>query len=116
MSHNRLRKNLPLISWLAKGKPSLCRAIIKEADRDLVNAICECAHNLVEGNVSLTPAQKLKLKPHKKKLLLLVDKKAAISKKKKVLQRGGFLGALATVAAPAAIAMLSEMARQTDHP
>jgi hypothetical protein len=77
---------------LATAKPKMVKAIINCADKDLVHCLCECAFNVLKGNVPLTNAQKVKLKRYKQHLRALVHKKRA--NKKKILQTGGFLPAL----------------------
>lgn len=70
------------------------KSMIKAADGDLVRCLCECALNILKGNVRLTPPQKSKLTRHKHSLRQLASGKLKIGKKKKILQKGGFLSAL----------------------
>ena len=72
------------------------RDIIRMCDNDLISSMPECCHNLLKGNVPLTPAQKVKLRRHKHSLHKVATKKTSIKARKKNLQRGGFLGALIT--------------------
>jgi len=95
------KKNLPILQYLAKGKPRIVKAIIKESDAEVTRAICECAHNVLKGNVPLSHAQFKKLKRYRKQLKLLSDKKVSNKQKSKVLQKGGFIGSLLSVAIPA---------------
>ena len=104
----RLQKHGPLISWFAKGSPSVCKAIVKEADADLINTFCECAHNITEGNVHLTPKQKRELRPHTRKFGVVLDKKTSIAKKRKSLQTGGFAVALAKAVLPIVMSTLGQ--------
>ena len=62
----------------------------------MICSLSECCHNVLKGNVPLTPAQKVKLRQHKHNLHKLATKKTYIKARKKNLQRGGFLGALIT--------------------
>ena len=59
---------------MAHGKPRICNAIIADSDRDTIIVLCECAKNLLAGNVKHTPTQFRKLERHKSGLrtLLLV--------------------------------------------
>ena len=61
---------------------------------DLVCSVCECARNLLKGNVPLTSDQKRKLARHKGALRKIVKKETPATQKKKIVQRGGFLGAV----------------------
>jgi hypothetical protein len=81
---------------LRDAKPALRKQILNKCNKEFVKCLCECAHNVLKGNVPLTPAQKQKLSRHKKNLRQLALKKTAVTKKKKILQSGGFLGALLT--------------------
>ena len=94
MGKAQLKKHLPLMHYLAKGKPKIKKAIIDESDGEVMKVFCECAKNTLNGNVKLTPAQFKKLKRYKTHLRQLANKNTGIKKKKKILQKGGFLGAL----------------------
>lgn len=102
MGRGRLQKYLPLLKFLQSSKNA--PSFLKAADREIIDVICECAHNLINNNLNLTPTQKKQLKRHKKTLLLLDNKKAPLAKKKKALQKGrGLITALLSVAIPAII-------------
>ena len=105
---SRLQKHAPLISWFTRGSPSLCKAIIQEADSDLIKTFCECAHNISQGNLALTPTQKRQLRPHCRKFGVLLDKRVPVGKKKKALQTGGFAVALAKAALPTVLSLLGD--------
>ena len=90
----RVRRHADTLAFLSKAKPSTCKAIIKGADKDLVNCFCECAHNILKGTVDLTKAQKTKLTRHKQGLRDIAKKSTTRKKKKEILQKGGFLPAL----------------------
>ena len=89
-----LRKYSPHLSVLASAKPTQCRALLKTADPGLVKCLCECALNVLKGNVPLSSTHKNKLKHHKKDLRILAARGKPISKKKRILQKGGLLPAL----------------------
>lgn len=68
------------------------KALLTKADPCLIRCICECALNILQGNIPLVKAQKNKLKPHKKVLRSLASEKASIAKKKRlIVEKGGFL-------------------------
>ena len=83
--------NYELLKLLAKTKGKKRDAIISASDKDLIKAICECAHNVLRGNVELTPEEKRKLAPKKKHLRHLADNKVSLKRKREVIQRGGNL-------------------------
>ena len=83
----------PLLSRLKHSVGKKRRHIIRKLDNDLICSLSECCHNVLKGNVPLTPAQKVKLRRHKQNLRKLSTNNTSIKAKKKILQRGGFLGA-----------------------
>ena len=93
----RLHRNSPFLHVLAKGTAKQKQGLILGADKQLIDCLCECALNVLNGNIPLKPSDKRKLKKYKNNLRYLVDKKVSVQKKKKTLnQKGGFLGALLT--------------------
>ena len=68
--------------------------IIDVAGRELVQCICDCVLNVLNGNIQLEPEEKQRLGRHKEKLRELVKKKTSDKKRKHLIQEGGFLGAL----------------------
>jgi hypothetical protein len=56
--------------------------------------MCECAQNLLKGNVKLTKGQREKIRSRKQSFRKLVFKRTPLAKKRQILQKGGFLGAL----------------------
>lgn len=73
------------------------KALLQQADAKLVRRICECALNVLIGNVPLDKREKARLRRHAGTLRKLAEPRVSLSKKKKIiLQRGGggFLPAL----------------------
>ena len=63
---------------------------LQHADNSLIAAICECALNILKGNVELTKAQKAYLSRMKKFIRLLAKKSVSLKKKRKhIVQKGG---------------------------
>lgn len=98
MAH--LRKHRETLLVLTKARPKLVREIIMTADRGLINALSECALNILSGVVPLTPAKKKKLAKFKSNLRILAKKSTSVTNKKKAMQRGGFISLLASIVAP----------------
>ena len=110
-----IKKHGAMVLALGKTPVAFRKKILKEAPKELINCVAECSHNVLKGNVPLSPAQKRKLRPKRQQLRLLADKKVSIQKKKKVLnQQGGFLPllALAPSLAPVVGNVLSELVRK----
>lgn len=113
----RVRKHADMLKVLAKAKPATCKAIMKTADKDLVHCLCECAHNILKGNVRLSSAQKAKLSRYKQDLRSISNKTTSQKRKQQVLQKGGFLPALlapllAPVIAPLASKAIGKIIRR----
>lgn len=82
-------------------------ALLRKCPNSVIKSVCECALNLLKGNVPLTKHQKKKLSLHKRTLRKLGDKKIPLFKKRRLLvQKGeGFLSVLI----PAALSVLSSL-------
>ena len=66
--------------------------IISKAKAPLINKICECILNIMNGKVKISAEDYEKLKPYKNVFRKLLEKKLKISQKKKlIIQKGGFL-------------------------
>ena len=71
-----------------------CNRIIDEGGMELVHCICDCVHNILQGNIPVSEEEKEIFKKHKECLRKLVKKKTSDREKKHLIQRGGFLGSL----------------------
>lgn len=112
MPLKRVKKHVLMLELLNKCKQAkVSKAIIKNADSDFICSLCDCAYNLLKGNVQLTVAQKKTLIKYKKHLRSLVNKKTGLRKKRQILQTGS--GAfLAALLAPLASTVLLPLLRQ----
>lgn len=91
---SRVKRQGHILQALAKAHPHVCKAILRGADKDLLQCLSECAHNVILGNVPLTTSQKAQLTKYKRQLRNVANKKTALKKKVKLVQTGGFLPAL----------------------
>lgn len=97
----RIRRNLSLLELLHKSPPTVQRVIIKNANLDFINALCEIALNVMKGNIPLSHHQYKQLKKKKTIIRLIADKKVKINcKKRGINQSGGFLLPLLGAAIP----------------
>ena len=92
----RMKKQALFLQVLIKTKNAkLRKAILEHADPELIKALCECAHNILQGNVQMTPLEKTRLRKYKSKLRLIARKNVSVKQKRlKLQQTGGFLPAL----------------------
>ena len=96
----RLRKNTSTLKLLHKAKPSICKAILTKASPELIRCVCDCALNVLDRNIVITPHCKQKLSRHKTSLRKLTDKKVSLNTKRKILQQDGFLPLILSALAP----------------
>ena len=90
-----LRRHAELLKALHRASPAKRRKWMRQhCSLDFVKCMCECARNVIKGNVPLTPAQLKALRRKRQALRQLTLKKTSLTKKKKLLQSGGFLGAI----------------------
>jgi len=92
----RLKKHIHILKILSDAHPSVIKAILRGADKELNQCFGSCAHNILRGNIPLSPAQKARLTRYKKELRGVANRKTSQKARKKLLQKGGFLGALLT--------------------
>ncbi len=91
----RLKKHLDELRVLKKSKPAFRKSILRAADKDLICCLCECSHNVLNGNIKLSPKDKKPLQKHSKHLRELASRNISLKKKRGILvQKGGFLPAL----------------------
>ena len=93
----RLERNLPLLRALSGAGPSRRKQIFSSCDKDLLKSICDCASNVLCGNVALTGKQKSSIGKHRRLLKALAYNTIALETKRQKYftnQKGGFLTAL----------------------
>ena len=93
---SRLLKNLENLKLIKEASPNVRKHILKECKKNILCCICECALNILKGNVPLKKSQKSKLGRFKHKLRKLASKKTHSKVKRRIIQSGGFIGALLT--------------------
>lgn len=92
MVASRLRRNLEHLRHLKNAKKQKRASLLKSAQKDLILCICDCANNILRGNVQLRSKDKKALKRHKRALRALAERRKGIETKRKLLvQKGGFL-------------------------
>lgn len=89
-SRARLKRNSLLLKKLCRTKnKTKLKSVLREGGEDLMSCICECALNLIKGNVPVTSNQFTRLKKHKRTLRVLSDKKLSKKKKKHIVNQKG---------------------------
>ena len=70
-----MKKQAMCLQLLNKTKNAkLRKAILEHADPELIHALCECAHNILRGNVQMTSREKARLRKYKTRLRLIARK------------------------------------------
>jgi len=88
----RLQDNIHLLHVLSKAKPTLRKAILTSADKELIYCLLECIDNLLSGNIKLSPSQFKNLRKSKTIIRNILVHKGGWTKKRKLfVQKGGFL-------------------------
>jgi hypothetical protein len=101
-----VKRHLNSLSVLSEAPKKLRKAVIDNSNKEVIQALCEVIHNVLEGTVKLTPADIRKLKYHNKTLIRLTQKSTSLKKKKEIIgQKGGFLLTLL----PPALALLATL-------
>jgi len=99
--------HLPLEQLKLLQKSKLKRHLLQKCPNSVIKAVCECALNVLKGNVPISKRQKDKLSSYKRTLRRLGDKKVPLFKKRRILiQKGeGFLSLIL----PAAVSLLGSL-------
>lgn len=103
-------KNSALLNALVHASPNQRKAIIQHADKSLIQSICECSLNILNGDIPLRKSEKHSLKKHKLRSRRLISKKKkkSLTKKKQIInQNGGSL--LPLVIGPVIAALISKI-------
>ena len=108
----RLKRQAATLHFLQKAPTSLQKTILNKASPELIPCICECVHNILQGNVQISSQQKRKLNKYKTKLRQLANKKISLKKKKKVIQTGGFLPLILGALAPILGSVIGELVKK----
>lgn len=102
------QKHSTILHALCYLSPEQTKSLLKHADLKLIKCICECALNILNGNITLNKHQKGTLSKHRLLLRKLAENRGTWKKKKNlVIQRGG--GFLPLLLAPLLGSILSNI-------
>ena len=79
--------NLQLLEALVKLKQQPRTTLLNIADKSLVTAICECALNLLNGNVTISPSQKNQLFKERRFIRSLARSRVSWKTKRQLIAR-----------------------------
>ena len=90
----RVAQHSDTLKKLSKCSHKERKHLLNQGGKALHLCLQECALNILNGNIPLTPQQLKKLKRYKNKLRELCKKKTSKKRRDEIEQRGGFLPAL----------------------
>ena len=90
----RLKRHASTLKFLSSCDTPTAKAIIKSSKGDFINCISDVCHNILKGNLKISPTEKSKLQRHRSIIRKIADRKTTQKHKRLLIQRGGFLGAL----------------------
>ena len=115
MAH-RVKKHYNILRVLKNGNPRLRQAILSSMDDDCVRCLCDCALNVLNYNIKLSPTQKKRLIQYKRSVRRLARKSPSLPKKRSILvQNGGMLPALVAPILAVAATLLDDQAGKLAH-
>jgi hypothetical protein len=89
---SRIQVNDAFLRLLHNTNSRQRKELIRTASKDQILSVCECAFNILQKNVQLTPYQLKQFRKAKRIVYKIADRTVPINTKKKVLeQSGGFL-------------------------
>ena len=110
-----IKRQTNMLELISRSKVKLRKAILTNADKDLVEAICHLVFNLLKGNIHLSEKEKQKLSNYRKTLRNLVKKSSFKEKKKILVQKGGFLEYLIPAAIGGISSIISSIISSNSH-
>ena len=104
----RLARHADAVYYLMRAPRKIRHNILKDAPPDLVESLCECVYNVVNGNITASVPQKKALYKHRNALRRLIgtggNRRETVTSKKRILtapQSGGiFLPLLGKILMP----------------
>ena len=104
----RFADHTDVLRVLAKGSPAVVRSIMKTADTKLIHLLSECAINVLNKNVAVTPHRKRLLAKYKRQMNAL-GTRLPLERRRKTLQTGGFLSSLLPAILPTILSAVSSL-------
>jgi len=80
-----IRSTYPSLHVLKSADSKLRKTIIANFNQETLNSICECALNVLRGNIPLSACSKRKVRTHKNILRKVADKIVSLAAKRKVI-------------------------------
>jgi hypothetical protein len=101
---NSVKRQAPQLKTLCSCQPKDRRVLLKHADPELVRVICECALNVLEGNIPISSRDKKRLLRNKNLLRRLAGNRDSLPQKKRLIVQSG--GSFLLALLPAVISLI----------
>ena len=112
----RIKANYYALHVLKNARRKLRKEIVSNCNKDLLNSICECVLNVLNGNLRISDSTKRKLRNFRTSLRSLVDKRLPLVSKRRVIQqRGVFLLPLLSAVLSALAGLLFRQATNKEY-
>ena len=110
---NQIEETIKLLKYIKSFNGNIT-SFFKHTNSNDIDTICKCCHNLLLGNIPLTPKEKERIKkiigPSFEKIKILARKNTSIKKKRKILSENqigaGIISLLATTLLPILISSI----------
>jgi len=89
-----------ILKLLEEGDSKTRKKVLKLADKEIIRVICECALNILNGNVPLDPEKKQTLGKFKSVMRKLAQRGENWKRKKRYLQTGRGLNLIPLLLSP----------------
>lgn len=86
-----IEENRAVAEFLSAAKPEYTKAVLKNADKEVIKIICECCQNVLFNDLHLSEEMKQRLQKHKSSLKKLAAKGTKAKQKKSIIKRKGHL-------------------------
>ena len=107
----RVLKNLELLKALNECSSIKKREVLTKVRPEVVNAVCDCIHNVLQGNIPISSKSKQKLQK-KKAVLRKLTKRGTTAKERRMIltqKGGGLFPLLPLILGPALVQVLKSI-------
>ena len=106
-----VRMHYPLLKHLAKCSSKDCKYIVQGSSDQFIKLLTQICVNVMNKTLTRNEGDAVKkLSPYKKDLIAITKPKTPLKKKRKILeQKGGFIGALLSIALPVITSLIGRL-------
>ena len=106
-----VKMHYPLLKHLAKCSSDDCRYVVRGSSDEFIKLLTQICVNVMNKTLTRNEGHAVKkLAPFKKELIAITKRKTPLKKKRKILeQKGGFIGALLSIALPVITSLIGRL-------